>query len=67
MIFPRGRSMALAMARATTSGPGMGTRMPSVIGVRTKPGSMSTTAICSRRSSLRSASLRPRTPNLVAE
>src|SRR5437868_3258314 len=67
MILRRGRRMAPATARATTSGPGSGTRMPVVIGVRMKPGSTSTMAIWSRRSSRRSASERPRTPNFVPE
>src|SRR5919201_3192681 len=67
MILRRGRRMAPATARATTSGPGSDTRMPVVIGVRMKPGSTSATAIWSPRNSRRSASERPRTPNFVPE
>src|SRR5919202_1435846 len=63
MILRRGRRMA----RATTAGPGRGAFIPAVISVRMKPGSTSTRAMLSRRSSRRSASERPRTPNFVPE
>ena len=62
----RGRRIAATIASATISGPGRPVHAGFIV-VRTKPGSISVTPMPSLRTSRRTLSFSPRSPNFDAE